>query len=272
MQVVERPVAVALQGIVGADHVAVGIQPEILAGVVPVFEIVLRRPVEHARRRAPPADAVGHPQELVEGRERPDALHVAHAPAPFVHGCGRQGHGAAQAAARDPHRAGAVEHLGIVDEIGGDQREVDLPEHGRVDPHAVPRDLRVRRSRAAERGRGHRRPAVGFDEERRARGQRLGQRRGDRLVEHGAVHHRTLDADACQRPARRDLDPLDVERIGRRIALRRRAHRGERCQQKGYAEEPTHVIRRLRVSRSGSGSSGSSTLRSRSPRSAAPDG
>lgn len=220
VDVAECPVAVAAERIAGADDVAVGVGLELLGVVVAVAEVVLGGAAQHACRGTPAAPPVAQLEKLVEGGEGADALDVAHAEPLVVDRTRGQCDGAAQSAAGDAYRAGPVVERGVVDEVGGDEREVDLAEERRIDFHTVPGHLRVRGRGAPERGGGQRRTAVRFDEDGRARGQCVGQRRGDVVAQHDAVELRALDTDFLHRARAGDFDPFDVahaERILRRV-------------------------------------------------------
>ena len=82
VQIVVGAALVAFDGIVGIDDIAIVVVDVQFLIVVSVPEIVRRRGIDHARRTLPAVAAVGQAQELVEGRERPDALHVLRLPAP----------------------------------------------------------------------------------------------------------------------------------------------------------------------------------------------
>lgn len=109
-------------------------------------------------------------------------------------GFGRQHDRTAQAAARDVDRRGAVQQLCVVDEVGGNHREIGHAQHRRVDAHAVPHHLRMRRARAAECDRRKRRPSVLLDEDRRIECQHVGHRQGNVLVQDERVELRFLNA------------------------------------------------------------------------------
>ena len=263
VQVAESAVAVALQGVIFADDLAVVVGDELFRVVVAEAEIIVRGAVEHARRTAPPRASVGQVQEFVERGERPDALHVTQPQSLLRGGFGRQRHRAAQPAAGDAHRAGSVIDRRVVDEIGGYQRKIDLSEHRRIDLHVVPRHLRVRGRRAAERGGRERCAAVGFDEDGRTRRQGVGQRCGDVFAQDERVQLGALYADLLHRAASRNIDRLDGDGAGRRVTLRRGGQGAGQAEE--YRRGAQHAVSCVWLR---SGSSRCRTLRSKSRRSA----
>ena len=218
VQVVEIPALVPLDGIVRADDVAVVIVDIHLLVVVPIPEIVGRRGVDHSRGGLPAVAAVGEPQEFVECRERSDALHVLHVEPTRLGRAGREGHGAAQTAARHIDRRRAVQQRGVVDEIRRNHRKIGHAEHRRIDAHAVPRHLRVRARCAAERHGRERGAAVLLDENRGVERQYIGHRQGDVLVQHGRIEFRLLHAYLLHRTPGRDTHFTDRNHE-RRIAV-----------------------------------------------------
>ena len=76
VQVLERPGAVALHGVVLSDDVLVLVVNIDFFVVVGVFIVVGRRRVNGTGRDTPPVTAIGEAGELVESLERAYALHV----------------------------------------------------------------------------------------------------------------------------------------------------------------------------------------------------
>ena len=102
-----------------------------------------------------------------------------------------------------------MQQRGVVDEVGGNHRKVGHAQHRRIDAHPVPRHLRVRRRRTAERHRRERGPAVLLDEDRSVESQHVGHRQGDVLMEHERVEPGFLHADLLHRTACRHTDLAD---------------------------------------------------------------
>ena len=209
VQIVVGAALVAFDGIVGIDDIAIVVVDVQFLVVVSVPEIVRRRGIDHARRTLPAVAAVGQTQELVEGRERPDALDVLQSESPPVGRPRRELDRTSQAAARLVDRRGAVQQRSVVDEVGGNHRKVGHAQHRRIDAHPVPRHLRVRRRRTAERHRRERGPAVLLDEDRSVESQHVGHRQGDVLMEHERVEPGFLHADLLHRTACRHTDLAD---------------------------------------------------------------
>jgi len=131
VQIVVGAALVAFDGIVGIDDIAIVVVDVQFLVVVSVPEIVRRRGIDHARRTLPAVAAVGQAQELVEGRERPDALDVLQSESPPVGRPRRELDRTSQAAARLVDRRGAVQQRGVVDEVGGNHRKVGHAQHRR---------------------------------------------------------------------------------------------------------------------------------------------
>ena len=211
VHVVEGAASVALDGIVRPDDVLVLVVDVLLLVAVAVLEVVFRRLVDGAGRDLPAFVAPRQAQEFVEGAEHADTLDVLQSESVGGSGCGRELHHAAQRTARLVERGGAVQQRGVVDEVRRNRREVGHAEHRVVDAHAVPHDLRVRGSRAAERDGRERRPAVLLDEDRRIEGQHVGHREGDVLLEHRRIEAGLFDADAFHRALSPDRNFADAD-------------------------------------------------------------
>ena len=164
VHVVERTAAVPLHRIVRTDDMHVVVVDVLLLVAVAVLVVVLRRLIDGTGRDLPVRIAPREAQKLVEGAVHADSLNVLKAETVGRGGHGREFHHAAERPARFVHRRGPVQQRGIVDEVRRNHREVGHAEHRVVDAHAVPRNLRMRRPRAAERDRRKRRTAVLLDE------------------------------------------------------------------------------------------------------------
>ena len=209
MHVVERAALVPLHRIVRPDDVHLLVVDVLLLVAVAVFVVVPRGLVNGSGRYLPVLVAPRETQELVEGAVHADSLNVLQAESVGGGRCGRELHHAAQRPARLIDRRRAVQQRGVVDEIRRDHREVGHTEHRVVDAHSVPRHLRMRGSRAAERDRRERRPAVLLDEERGVERQHVGDRQGDVLLECHRVERRPFDADLLHRPPAPDRNLAD---------------------------------------------------------------
>ena len=209
VDIVESAALVALGGIIRPDDVHVVVVDVYFLVPVAVLVVVGRRLVDGACRYLPVPVAPRQAQEFVEGPVHADPLDVLQ---PESVRCGRRGrefHQSAQSAARLVHRRGAVQQRSVVDEIGRDHREVGHAQHRVVDAHAVPRHLRMRGARAAERHGRKRCAAVLLDEDRRVERQHVGDRQGDVFFQDDRVEFRLLHADTFHRPPAPDRDFAD---------------------------------------------------------------
>ena len=120
---------VAFDRVVGADDVMVVVQDKHVFIVVSVLEVVRRGGIDDACRSLPAVVAVGEAQKLVESRKRADTLRVLQVEAVRVSRARGELDCSAQAAARLIDRRGAVQQRGVVDEVGGDHREVRHAQH-----------------------------------------------------------------------------------------------------------------------------------------------
>ena len=80
-----------------------------------------------------------------------------------------------------------MQQRGVVDEVGGDHREVRHAQHRGVDSHTVPRHLRMRGRRTAERHGRKGGAAVLFDENRRVESQDVRHRECDVFMQYRSV-------------------------------------------------------------------------------------
>ena len=246
VQVLERAAAVPLFRVILPDDVVVVIVDVYLLVVVGVLVVVGRRGVDRAGRDVPAVAAIGEAGELVEGAERPDALHVLGVESLAGMGRGAEPDKAAQTAARLVHRRGAVQQRRLVDEVGRDGREIGHAQHGVVDAHAVPRHLRVARGGPAKGHGGERGAAVALDEHRRVERQDVGHRQRDVLLQRERVELRLLHADLLHRasaPHRNLADLVDALRD----SLRRQHGRAGEQQQKGYVFRIGHRLSILSI-------------------------
>ena len=144
MEIVVCTAFVTFDRVVGADDVVVIVQDKHVFIVVSVLEVVRRGGIDDACRSLPAVVAVGEAQKLVESRKRADTLRVLQVETVRIGRARGELDCPAQAAARLIDRRGAVQQRGVVDEVGGDHREVRHAQHRGVDSHTVPRHLRMR--------------------------------------------------------------------------------------------------------------------------------
>jgi len=197
------------------DDVLVLVVDVDLLVAVGVLVIVGRRGIDGAGGNVPAVAAVGQAQELVERAERADALHILGVEALADMWRGGEFDEPADAAARLVYRRGAVKQRRLVDEVGRYGGKVGHAEHGIVDAHAVPRNLRVRGRRAAEGDRRERSASVALDEYRRIERQDVRHREGDVLFQRERIELRLLHADLLHGPMSDDRDFGDGQMPGR---------------------------------------------------------
>ena len=151
VEIAERTILIPLDRVIFADDSVIGIVNILRFHVIPVLEIVVREGVYHACRTLPMFVSVSQTQVFIECFPHTDALYVLYVEPFGICWFGGENDRTAQTAARGINRRSAVQQRCIVDEVRRDHREIDHAQHRRVDLHAVPRHLRMRGRRTAER-------------------------------------------------------------------------------------------------------------------------
>ena len=143
MQVADAAAAVGVYRIIAAVWNAGRIVGIFFLIVVTVGKIVVAVGRCDSGRRLEPSPAIVNPQEAVPGIEGAGAQHcIDIKSAGGAGGCFEQ-HCPTQPTTGSCQRRTAVKQRGAVGKIRRDQAEVGHAQHGRVNLHAVPRDLCV---------------------------------------------------------------------------------------------------------------------------------